>query len=398
MAKCKYILYLPGGGTIDLPASFGLLSPTAELDNLIVTYQKSTDTEEKDSLGNLIKALNPLLPPNANLTAVKNAIQSASDIDEVYRNLNDLISQSGTFESIDSAIYNYINGKSTKGKEASTIKELKAKLSAERNPSYFKQFDVKGVLGLTTLKDEKIRIYSKNLENAEFGFSTGITENLYTVLSALNATYKAKSLQSTLCGVKNPLIGKAWSTDEFVIYELNDDLALFLALFKNEATKVPMDKLLPILEELNGILKTKKNGKLDLEEFDINEFFRGKITDKKIHTSYFENLLDRADDPAISQVIDKIITLVSKTIHPNWKGLTSALKHLCAQHRPYTYGKLSLMKQKADLDYIEQEAQIEETFKEQRLSFFDMSAEVRDTLYSAKETIEDNVYENAVKI
>lgn len=407
MAKCKYILYLPGGGTIELPTNFGLLKPTAELDSFLQAAKTYINTpinerpelsENEDTpVTKLLDHIKPLLPPSIHGNTIVTKIRNSETIADIYNNINELIEHSGTFDTIDVAIKNYIAMESTKGKEYKTIKKLKELLSAERNSSYFKDFGVEGVLGVTSLKDEKLRIKSRNLENAEFGLSTGVTEHLYTIISALNASYNNKGIEKNLYGVRNPLIGKAWSTDDFIIYELDNDLSLFLALFKNVATRVPLDELKPILDKLNSILKTKKNGKIDLETFDINEFFRGKLTDKQIHRSYFEELLTKANTKDISNIINEIILLVSKTIHPDWPGLTNALKILIAQLQPDIYGKYNLIKQKEDLDFVNKEANLEGIFKENRLSFYEMSAGERKNYYGPAQEITGNMYESALQ-
>jgi hypothetical protein len=107
-------------------------------------------------------------------------------------------------------------------------------------------------------------------------------------------------------------------------------LSLFLGLFKREAVKINQEELIPILEKINAILKTKKNGKFDIdaETFSIEEFFKGKLTDRKIAVSKFEELLELAVNPEIAKQIDAIITLVAKTINPNKVGLSKAIKSL----------------------------------------------------------------------
>jgi hypothetical protein len=101
---------------------------------------------------------------------------------------------------------------------------------------------------------------------------------------------------------------------------------------------VDPQELIPILQEINKIVKFKKygrinlpvnsDGELDLSRFNIFEFFNGVLKNGVINESIFETLLEKGKDKDIAAQINKIIKLVTDTIDINDKNLYLATRKL----------------------------------------------------------------------
>lgn len=395
MAKCKYIIQLPGGEKIELPASFSTLTHSAELKKLFETFQDSTSVNKKEEiLKDLSEFIAEQLPKEIPIDTVVNIITTSENLDELYDKFDTIVLNLGTYDRIESAIRNYIRPDKTKGTTANkNLIELKKKLSKPNNPKYFESYGLTGVIGASNLNYERNRIMSKNWENEEFGFPTLITSNLKTVLNAVIAKYPDTKFNNILYGTKSPFVGKAWSSDDIILYDLNDDLALFLGVFKREAMKLNPKKLLAPLTKINEVVKNK----MDLSNFDITTFFNGNVDNKRITPSTFETLLNLADNAEIAKQLDNIFQLVAESIDPKNLKLSKSIKILFWQLSPDTYGKNSLFKQLEDIKLISEESEKERQYKENRLSFLDMDTNVRDLNYAPKEVIVDDIYNNAVK-
>jgi len=390
MAKCKYLLKLPSGDVIELSTSFNNLDgQNPKIDELFNSYNAEENVEKKDKiLAKLADLITEETSFKIHQTVLKNIIKKSSEIDNLYQTVNKLIIESGTYANIEQAIKNYIWEGTKKGEVNEKVKSLKAKLLKKRDLNYFKGLGVVGVLGTTTLKEEKDRIKSKNLENLQNYFNTEITENLQLLLSTLNVKHFKNNDSHLLYSVNDSFIGKAWSTDDVVIYETDDDLSLFLGLFKREATKVNIESLVSILKE---------DKTFDINTFDIQTFFRGTIVENKIIPSTFEKMLTKATDAKTVSQINQILTLVAKTINPDTVGLIKAIKSLFWQLHPNSYGKDNLFKQLQDIQFVENELQVEKEFKERQLSFFELETTNKNMYFAPSETIFDNLYENALE-
>lgn len=402
MAECKYILQLPGGGTVKLPSKFSTLEKDESIDKLFLNYSSASDETKPEALKELREALQDKLPDSIHGKTVNTIIQKSANIDEVRDKLNTLIESSGNYENIGDAIYNYIKaGAPKKGGRNTLLDDLLADLRKERTPKYFKNFGLSGVIGTSNVKSEKNRIYAKDIENKEFGFSTDVTSNLNTFLNSLIQKDSSGSESNVLYGNTNSFIGKALSTDEVVLYELNDDLSLFLGLFKREAVKVEEEVLMPIVQKINELLKFKKYSKLDelnLGEADVDNFFNGKITDKVILPSKFELLLEAAKEVDIAKDIDEILKLISNTIKEGDYSLSLAIRKLFWALSPNSYGKNNLFTQLNNKKQITEEAKIEQEYKKGRLSFLEMeTSDIRDNFFSENKEITENHFENATK-
>ena len=93
MANCKYILELPGGKSIELPASFGTLDKSDDINQGFANYLAEADNTAKETkLDELSKALfTQINIGGINTDTIKNIIKTSNSEDELYSNLNNKI-------------------------------------------------------------------------------------------------------------------------------------------------------------------------------------------------------------------------------------------------------------------------------------------------------------------
>ena len=237
--------------------------------------------------------------------------------------LNDRIEGLGDYSNIDDAIYKYV----VKGKNSDLIKKLKQPIKAK----YFQDFGVEGVIDMSSIAEEKKRVSINNAIKSAYGFEDVISSSLNTFMNALTKAdadtdaVKENRTDMKLYGTNSDFIGMAWVTEDgVVVHKKDDDLSLFLGLFKREAVKLPIDKLVPLIESLNKVVQFKKYGKIELpldadgninmSEIDINEFFNGVVKKGVIHESQFESLLKLGADKKMSSEINAIIKAIATNI------------------------------------------------------------------------------------
>ena len=396
MANCKYILELPGGKSIELPASFGTLDKSDDINQGFANYLAEADNTAKETkLDELSKALfTQINIGGINTDTIKNIIKTSNSEDELYSNLNNKIYQFGTYENIGEAVYNYIKKGSVKGKKNENLQTLMTGLKQKRNADYFSKKGMEGVLSTTNLHEQKDIIFGKNVRNLECAVSTVITANLNTFMNALIKKYKESgdSRNNVIYGTSDSFIGLAWSNDNMVMHKLGDDLSLFLGLFKREAMKLSSDKLLPALERLNIALVNAKQKPIDLETFEMNNFFNGVVGKKGVIPSQFENLLNLGNNIGISKEIDNIISLVATSISDS-ENLPIALKKLFWQLNPDNYGKNKLSSEEAALKFIDSEASIERGYKNAFIPFTEIEGSQRDLFFAGQESIINGSYD-----
>lgn len=396
MAKCKYILELPGGESIQLPASFSTLEESKDINQEFQSYLMETDNDIKESKFNeLTQSLTKQINIGGiNQESIKNIIKSSKSEKELYDNINSQIYQFGTYENIGEAIYNYIKEGSVKGQQNNNLQTLMKGLKQKRTAEYFSKKGMEGVLSTTNLYEQKDIIFGKNVRNLECGISTVVTSNLNTFMNSLIHKYKESgdSKSNVLYGTSDSFIGNAWTSDNIVMHKLGDDLSLFLGLFKREAMKLSGEDLRPTLERLNEALVNARQKPIDLLEFNINDFFNGVVGKKGVIPSQFEELLNLGGDNNLSKEIDNILSLVAKSIG-NSDELPSALKKLFWQLNPNNYGKSKLTAEESALKFVATETAVERDYKNAFIPFTEIESSSRDLFFSGQESILNSSYE-----
>lgn len=411
MANCRYIIKLPGGNEITLPAGFSTIEKS---DILIEEYDNYLKLENDEALLDSLQKIVPTLLRNKN--TLRSLVNSSSNIDELITIINDRIEALGNYENIDNAIFNYLKGNKKWNKEKAeyNAENLLKKLKEPIKADYFSNFGISGVVSATSLKQEKDRIKVNSVENMNYEFTNVVPSNLSTFINAITRVndvtgrQKEDKFDKKLYGTSNTFIGNAWVTDEgVVVFSKDDDLSLFLGLFKREALNVDPQELIPILQEINKIVKFKKygsinlpinaDGELDLSRFDMFEFFNGVLKNGVINESIFETLLEKGKDKSIGEQINKIIKLVTDTIDINDKNLYLATRKLFWSLSPESYGKNKLQEQMFMQQKMEREYKTEIDYKNKRLTSITIpqSREERNNNFGKRITITEDLYENA---
>ena len=105
MANCRYILKLPGGKEITLPAGFSTIEKS---DTLAKEYDTYLELGNDEALLDSLQKIVPTLLRNKN--TLRSLVKSSSNIDELITIINDRIKALGNYENIDNAIFNYLKG------------------------------------------------------------------------------------------------------------------------------------------------------------------------------------------------------------------------------------------------------------------------------------------------
>lgn len=405
MKNCRFIIELPGGEKLVLPTSYGKLENSKTLNNAFSNYlklkkdkdeknkeNKDKDKDKKDKeLDNKVNdsfytVLN-LITDKINLTkhskSIKDIIKSSDDEVSLYKNINEFIDSLGSYSNISDAIFGYLYN----GNYEKNMKKIKNYLNQERSGDYFEKIGMKGVIGVTNLQNKKQEILNDHYANLQGEVSTEITSNLITLIKAIE---KNESIDSNiLYSSKDVIIGSAWASENLVMFESSNNLSLFLGLFKKEASKLKFEDVKSEIELLNSKLAKLKKDKINLETFNITEFFVGTIENSIIIPSIFENILTLGDNKEIRESINNIINIVAKSIG-NDPLLPSAVNHLFWQLTPNSYGKERILEDESYKNLIRKEKKLELEYKEKFLPFDQMSSENRYLNYSDIESITVN--------
>lgn len=406
--SCYYIIKSPGGGPdIKIPAGFGLIVPdegtSVILDRLKNFSNKELSEEQKRERENISDNLTAIfrrkIPLEISSVKIKNLITRNLDSTEnIVTELNNLILGLGNYNNIQSAIYKY--GTAKKG----NIEELMKELDKPIKPKYFVGLSLDGIIGSTNIKQEQNKIRARLAENLEFGFSTIIPENVNEfingVINGVNIQYKQLFESNVLLGTSNTYGGRALNIEGFTFFNTNDDLSLFLGIFKRVASDINKEELYKILEDFNKDIKFKKAGKIELgtlEEFNVFEFFNGTLSEKgKLTLGGFDQLLDLAKADAVRPYITRILKLVSNHLKPDNTKLYRSIRTLFETLSPEKYGSQALRDQLLEEKFVNNEINQEIKYKNKlRADFLASTAGNRDEFFAARGEISENLFHQA---
>lgn len=406
--SCYYIIKSPSGGPdIKIPAGFGLVVPDEEtsaiLDRLKNFSNKELSEEQKKERENISDNLTTIfrrtVPIEISSVKIKNLItRNLDSVESIVTELNNLILELGNYNNIQSAIYKY--GTAKKG----NIEELMKELDKPIKPKYFVGLSLDGVIGSTNIKQEQNKIRARLAENLEFGFSTIIPENVNEfingVINGVNTQYKQLFESNVLLGTSNTYGGRALNIEGFTFFNTNDDLSLFLGVFKRVASDINKEELYKILEDFNKDIKFKKAGKIDigtLEEFNVFEFFNGTLSEKgKLTLGGFDQLLDLAKADTVRPYITRILKLVSNHLKPDNTKLYRSIRTLFETLSPEKYGSQALREQLLEAQFVSNEINQELKYKNKlRADFLATISKNRDEFFAAREEISTDLFQQA---
>ena len=401
--NCNYIIKTPDGGEIVIPAKFGLIEINQEitdsLEGLKKFSGKDTLTEKQEDSKNsiifdLTSSIDKQTPEQITREMIGDIIEENLDnLDNIVPTINKLINGLGDYVDLKSAIYGYI--KSEKG----NLEKLQVALKKKYVPDYFSSLSMEGVIGVSSLKEERGRLSGKIFENREFGFPNIIPENLnnfiYGIINSDHEDLKKIYNSKTLMGARSSLGTRAFNVNGFTFFNQNSDLSLFQGLFKRVASNIDKMSLIEIISEYNSIYPSA----IDIsnpDDFDVFKFFNGTITDGKPVVGSFDTMFDRSGDPRVQTVIDKIINLVTNYISPDNSKLNKSTKILFWQLNPETYGSKALTKELAQETFIANELKVELDYKNKlRADFLESVSSTKDKYFAEAESFTTELWENS---
>lgn len=402
---CEYRIKSPDGREIILPATFDLIdredndikemvTSLAELDKRPVSALTDAEHKHRESvLDNAKWTLRRSITNKISDDVIINLVdKNFYDQNKLLDSLDEKISALGGYNDIASAILDYIK------KDKNNLSSLYKKLSAPITPVYFKGLEMDGVINLSNISAERELLEGRSLENAEFGFSNEIPENLNTFINGLRTNYKDSFNGNTLVASKSDYNTRAFNVDGFTFFKANDDLSLFQGLFKKVAANVNKDSLYKILEDYNNSPKFDKYGKIDLppyDKFNVFEFFNGSLDNSTQILGIFDELLDKSDSETLKPYITKILVLAANTIDPSNTKLFKSIQTLFWQLTPDKYGSAALQEQLRQESYLNNETQVELQYKNKMLSdLLETSSVDRDKYYAESNKITGDLYKN----
>jgi len=172
MAECYYILKTPGGESIKIPANLSTIEENEEISKLFNSFLTEQVEEEKNKLRNqLLEAVGRLTKNKIENRKILKAIDNSKATSEFYESLNNIIENFGTLDNISEAVRQYIyeRYKGKKETRRDVLSSLKKALNKKISPKYFSDLNVKGLIGVSSLLDEKIRLKDLKEENDRFG-------------------------------------------------------------------------------------------------------------------------------------------------------------------------------------------------------------------------------------
>lgn len=410
--SCYYIIKSPNGGKdIIIPATFGKIESSKNIEELMKQLKsfggreltEDEKIEKEKVISDLTLALRRITPEQIHTNTIKSSIiRNSENPDNIISEINDKIFHLGNYDNITSALINYIKDKTNKG----NLKELLTNLQAPITPKYFIGLSMEGVIGSTNLSYEQAKLHARKQENLEFGFSNLIPDNLNTfingVLNGNNKQYKQLAKTNAFLTTSNTFGGRALNLDGFTLFNDNDDLSLFLGLFKRVASDVDKEELYKILEEFNKDIKFKKYGKIDLEPletFDVFKFFNGEITDKdKILPSLFDQMLDLSKADITRPHITNILKLVSNHLKIDNSDLFKSIQTLFWTLSPEKYGSEVVRNELLQQEFINKEIKTELSYKNRiKADFLEKVSKDRYLFYAENEIISENLFDEAIK-
>ena len=410
--SCYYIIKSPKSGEeILIPASFGKIEPTEDIKGLVtkLAYFKGKELTEDEKIekekvvSDLTYTLKKYAPEKIDFETIRNTIlRNSETANNILTEINDKIFRLGNYDNISSALIEYIKGKKNKG----NLQELINKLDAPVTPKYFTGLSMEGVIGSTNLKYEQSKIFARKQENLEFGFSNTIPDNVNTfinsILTSHNREYKQLGDTNAFLMTSNTFGGRALNIGGFTLFNGEDDLSLFLGLFKRIGSEVDKEELYNILQDFNNDIKFKKYSKIELDsldDFNPYSFFNGEITDKnKILPSTFEQLIDLSKADTVRPYITRILKLVSNHISLENDNLFKSIQTLFWTLSPEKYGSEAIRNELLQEEFINKELKLESSYKNKiKADFLERVSKDRYLFYAENEIIKNNLVKEAAE-
>lgn len=366
---CYFQIQLPGGEFIRIPSSVNILPKDEDLIKQInkyysenqdtfhekykellgkrfkkeVTYAEESEkfeelySEQLDKYKSLINTISSDFQiTSLNSEAIGKLIRT-SNTENLIDNINNVINESVTEDSFEKSmkhwIHNWSKSEDKKPKEIipGSLKGFLQITSRKVTPKYFEQLPFMNIVGKSNINEEygNLSEIINTLEN-DYKVSATIQKNVKSVLSAISSL--GISNDNILFGMSKTgsendtlVIPPSELSKGFIFYNKNNELSLFLAVFKYLASSVnwsdeSTSKLKTIISEWNTKNsksketpegESKKN--IELRNFSAVKFFTGEF--KKLEgtdeTSFkdasFHKMINEFSFGPISEIIDLVV-------------------------------------------------------------------------------------------
>ena len=401
--KCYYKIQLPGGGFVRIPSSVDLLTPSDDLSEKIEEFYSSPNIEnfntdlrevyshrfDKNFSSKFIPEFQKKYPEEyekyeslieyfnmENLGMTREEIGKqirTSDMSTIVDNINNKLMESLTPENLEIAVkkwcYYELSGKKKleKGEiSPASLAEFLKFASQKITPEYFNDLPLLNIVGKTSLKNE-----IENLNNTinsledEFGLSASIQKNVKEVLNSVQTDEnKRKEIFYGISrtGSENDtlVVRSSKESSGFIFYNNNNELSLFLGVFKYIASEIEWtpeltSQLKEIISDWNKTAETKIN----LTNFNAVDFFVGNFVNKEsgkkeklkpgekrnveFKDGKFHRLLSNFSQTHINRIVD----LVSANAKIDKKGkFQEASKRVFKWIDPKKYGNAIFSKER----------------------------------------------------
>lgn len=331
MNKCKYIIHIPGGGKIEIPADFGSISHNSV--DFLEAYNKWNETfviegetikesnETNDALNDLIKQIEKESNlQGLNKFVIKDILNQDVDIQSKIEAINEYLESKTNYKDFRKALRNYLR------KNPGEFEKIDKKISNKLTPTTFRNYPVGKYLGQSNLKSEQRNLQKRISYSGPERFDTHYLQNIDKFIDLVVANKWMDLNKNTLFSFSPEFGSRSANIDEYSFYKDGDFNSLFMSIFKRVAgNNIPVNKLNELLLEYN----------LKSDYKDSKEFFKNDFEDDIILSPFEELSQFRSNNNLINNIIN-LLGEVSPESNRNL--LISTVKYIMQYLNPDTYG------------------------------------------------------------
>lgn len=307
--NCNYIIQLPGGGEILIPANFGTIENTPE----ITSKLESLDREADNFLEVVSDIVNDLHDLTGRTILDKNTISdivtnNVDNVSEIIPIINSIVENNSEFNNLSKAVKLHL----TNNLNSDTVEQLKETLSTPVTREYFNRSSFSGVFNTSSIEMEHLKIKSLISEVNVSGFRSEYLTSFYRFLQSISKANPDLYKEYTLFSSDSQLGLKSINANKLNFFKEGDLDTLFLSLSKRIGSSIDV-------EIINDIMESNYKRSED--------FFNQRLSKlKDIKNSPYENLL-MSEDTKDKTKINRLISEISKKLNGN-SNLERDLKSL----------------------------------------------------------------------
>ena len=166
--NCNYIIQLPNGGSLKIPANFGTIESTPE----ITSKLESLDKEADNFLEVVSDVVNDLYKLSGQTILDKETIynivtSNVDNVSEIIPIINNIIENNSEFNNLSRALKVYLINESKEN-----IATLEDNLNTPVTRDYFNRQSLSGVFNTTNIESEHLKLRSILGESTSSGFES----------------------------------------------------------------------------------------------------------------------------------------------------------------------------------------------------------------------------------